>query len=256
MTFSDSRVVDFINEHFIPVWESVSPVRVVTFELGEGRSVKGTVSGEIALYFCSPEGLVFDILPALQSPAATLEAMKKAASFHRVSNKHPKTNIKVFQRSHMKRIAGEHFSEAIKDINNLPLLPKKEEDRLQKSKEGLSFREEHIAEAIDKASTDLREMSMSKTTMFLPSGSPLIVVEPGGRDYYRWEVAKRFLNPGSWHQSKKTIFPTPLDPPQTERTPAQWQEELFVHILRQPLDRGQQVTYDSDSLKAIRIIQE
>lgn len=38
--------------------------------------------------------------------------------------------------------------------------------------------------------------------------------------------------------------------------PAEWQRELFIHILGQPLDRGQDVSYDPDSLEAIRIIQE
>ena len=67
---------------FIPVWESVAPVRTVTFDLGEGRKLKGSVSGEIAIYFCDTDGKVFDILPALQSPAATLVAMKEAKRFY------------------------------------------------------------------------------------------------------------------------------------------------------------------------------
>ena len=67
---------------FIPVWESVAPVRTVTFNLGEGRKLKGSISGEIAIYFCDTDGKVFDILPALQSPAATLIAMKEAKRFY------------------------------------------------------------------------------------------------------------------------------------------------------------------------------
>ncbi len=64
-----------LKEDFIPVWEAVAPVRTVTFNMGEGRTLKGSVSGEIAVYFCDPRGKVFDILPALQSPAATLNAI-------------------------------------------------------------------------------------------------------------------------------------------------------------------------------------
>ena len=66
MTFSDNRVVRLLKEKFISVWTSVAPVQTATFDLGGGRSVKGTVGGEIALYFCRPDGKVFDILPALQ----------------------------------------------------------------------------------------------------------------------------------------------------------------------------------------------
>lgn len=82
MTFSDSHIVKLLQRDFIPVWESVAPVKTVIFDLGEGRSFKGSVSGEIAVYFCTPEGLLFDILPALQSPAATLAAMKGALEFY------------------------------------------------------------------------------------------------------------------------------------------------------------------------------
>lgn len=81
MTFSDSRISKFLQENFIVQWEAVSPVRVVKFDLGEGRSFSGTVNGEIALYFCDSNGKVFDILPALQSPTITLTRIKEANAF-------------------------------------------------------------------------------------------------------------------------------------------------------------------------------
>ena len=81
MTFSDSRISKFLQEHFIVQWEAVSPVRLVKFDLGEGRSFSGTVNGEIAIYFCDSTGRVFDILPALQSPAITLNRIKEAKAF-------------------------------------------------------------------------------------------------------------------------------------------------------------------------------
>ena len=86
MTFSDSRIVKLLSDDFIPVWEAVAPVREVTFDLGDGRSVSGAVGGEIVIYFCTPEGKVFDVLPALQSPAATRLAMKRALEFHKKNN--------------------------------------------------------------------------------------------------------------------------------------------------------------------------
>lgn len=81
MTFSDSRISKFLQENFIVQWEAVSPVRLVKFDLGEGRSFSGTVNGEIALYFCDAHGKVFDILPALQSPVVTLTRIKEAYAF-------------------------------------------------------------------------------------------------------------------------------------------------------------------------------
>src|SRR3712207_286240 len=66
----------------IPVWETAAPVQVAVFDLGDGKTVKGTVGGEIAIYFCRPDGKVFDILPALQSPKRTLEAIREALAFY------------------------------------------------------------------------------------------------------------------------------------------------------------------------------
>ena len=43
----------------------------VAFDLGDGRTVRGTVSGEIALYFCRPDGKVFDIVPDRTVAAAS-----------------------------------------------------------------------------------------------------------------------------------------------------------------------------------------
>ena len=72
-----------LKDDFVPVWESVAEVKTVTFDLGEGRSFRGSISGEIAIYFCDVDGVVLDILPALQSPAATLQAMKEAWELHK-----------------------------------------------------------------------------------------------------------------------------------------------------------------------------
>lgn len=280
MTFSDSRIVDFINANFIPVWESVSPVRTVTFELGEGRKVKGTISGEIALSFCTLQGEVFDILPALQSQAATLAAMKEALAFYQKNSASPLDldgeAVQAYHRKRMKGIAGEHFDAALVE-SPLP-------ERLKKTESGAKLRDQRIGEAIDQATQDLRIMITSKT-IEMPvfstrqsdstdlgdlrdsqdygtaiSHTPFIVVEPGGRDYYRWEVARRFLHAGAWTEAQPIIDlgdENPSAAPSLRpRTPVGWQTELFVHILGQPLDRGQDVSYHSDSLEAIRIIQE
>lgn len=275
MTFSDTRIVEFINDNFIPVWESVSPVRTVTFELGEGRKVKGTISGEIALYFCTPQGEVFDILPALQSQVATLAAMKEALAFYQKNSAGPldATVVQAYHRERMEGIAGEHFDAALLD-SPLP-------ERLQKTESGAKLRDQRIGEAIDQATRDMRIMITSKTfempvfaTRSVLGGdhsnsvatidailhTPFVVIEPGGRDYYRWQVARRFLHSGAWAETTPIIDlgeeNPPTAPPLRPRTPAGWQRELFIHILGQPLDRGQEVSYDSDSLEAIRIIQE
>jgi hypothetical protein len=75
VTFSDEKVVDFVNRNFVAAWESVAPVTISTFELGGGRRVRGALRGNIALYVCDPQGRVIDILPALQTPTDTLQRL-------------------------------------------------------------------------------------------------------------------------------------------------------------------------------------
>ena len=264
MTFSDSRVVSFINENFVPVWESASAARWVKFDLGEGRNVKGIATGEIALYFCDSSGHVFDVLPALQSPAQTLAAMKEAAEFFTVNKGElSEERVKSFHRKRMGEIGDLNLTEA-----KLEQFLKRESSEqnaqgesdaasltLQKSESGMKARENRISEAIDEATEDLRHLAFSKAFVSLPVGTPLLVVEPGGKDYYRWEVGRRFLSLGTWG-SEAHLFPTSTETPSSERTPDEWKVELFEHVLMQPLDRGGEVTYDSSSLEAIRIIPE
>lgn len=257
MTFSDSKVVDFINQNFIPVWETASAARWVKFELGEGRSVEGIATGEIALYFCDAKGHVYDILPALQSPAQTLEAMKAASKFYQeAKGEFDNQSIREFHEARMREIAGKKLTT---ESYKFPIQPAiQSSSNLQKSEEGIKTREERINESIDAATKDLRFLAFSKSAMFIPDGSSLIVVEPGGRDYYRWEVARRFCEIGTWQT--KINSATMQDYGKSEpnfvatRTPNDWKDELFPFILQQPLDRGGEYTYDSSSLEAIRII--
>ena len=294
MTFSDSRVVEFINQNFIPSWETASAARWVQFELGEGRSVEGIATGEIALYFCDAKGHVFDILPALQSPTQTLAGMKEAVqTFQKAKGSFNNQSLKELHQARMRKIAGDHLSSnplhaTIDDLLN------GNSPEVQKSKEGIKIREERINESVDAATQDLRFLAFSKSFAMLPTSSSLVVVEPGGKDYYRWEVARRFCEIGTWETEISStlrfppahhkeadntpprlwtddllpkvateeaiadwtaeLFPHNPHPEIANRNPYHWMGELFPHILRQPLNRGGQHTYDSSSLEAIRVI--
>ena len=258
MTFSDSRVVDFINQNFIPVWETASAARWVKFELGEGRSVEGIATGEIALYFCDDQGHVFDILPALQSPAQTLAAMKEASHvFQEAKGQFDDDSLRKFHQARMREIAGGHLSADYEESSIFPVFQKQIDlQGLQNSEKGIKTREERINESIDAATQDLRFLAFSKSFMPLPNSSSLVVVEPGGKDYYRWEVARRFCEIGTWETEIESATMQDMGKPTTisTRTAKDWMKELFPHILQQPLDRGGEYTYDSSSLEAIRII--
>ena len=235
-----------LNNDFTPVWESASPVRTVTFDLGEGRSLKGTVSGEIAIYFCTPAGKVFDILPALQSPAATLGAMTEALAFYKEQKGNPTPEAVIeYHRKRMMKAAGSHFDE------DSPFF-----QRLARSRLGIIERENAINEAVDAATKDMRYMVFSKT--FSTGTQDITVVEPGGKGYYLWELDRRFTNQGAWTTDENLSPIELLKQGRIEialKTPEEWKKEVFESVLQQKLEGGE-VLYDSSSLKAIRIIGE
>ena len=289
MTFSDSRIAKLLETEYVPVWESVSPVRIVTFDLGEGRSFTGTANGEIAIYFCTPQGKVFDVLPALQSPAATLAAMKEALAFYK-DNKWGGLNdeeIRLYHRGRMEKVAAQRHEQLTAewakagDVSGL-----KAETVYPESQLGEIRRDRYINMAVDSATRDMRVMVASKTGIILEtedkvrtSADTLTVVEPGGKGYYQWHVGRAFHGqvPESYHKLYRdrlvekvlkaakaenphgvpnipVVYP-PMRVKIPLETPEQWKEMLFEHIFKQEL-KGGRVKYNSDSLEAINLIEE
>jgi hypothetical protein len=82
--FSDERVVRFLKENFVCAWESVRPVPKVTIDFGDGRALSRTVNGNIAFYFCTPDGHVLDVVPGINTPEAFLEDARRALDLARV----------------------------------------------------------------------------------------------------------------------------------------------------------------------------
>ncbi len=198
MTFSDSRVVNFVRDHFIPVWESVCPVKTVTFDLGEGKSLHGTVGGEIAIYFCRPDGKVFDILPALHSPSVTYQAIRNAFDFY------TDTGAKD------EAIATYHETKLAEMILTGAGIPS------ELTRMYLQVLKER-RKAKDPATRDLSEMVYSKSGMAFPER--LTVVEPGGLEMYKKEIHKALAS-------------------SSPKTPGEWAEHIFEKILHQELVGG------------------
>jgi len=277
---------------FIPVWESVAPVRTVTFDLGEGRKLKGSVSGEIAIYFCDTDGKVFDILPALQSPAATLNAMKEAKRFYgamkeeadnlfkrgnqtQTRNNAPKESpdefreivsygiVKNYHKKRMKKVAAEKYDFLKKwDVGVLKDPVKYRAGLLfPESEKGEKIRDSYINSATDEATKDMRIMTDSKMAMTgLTSEGVFVdgamtVVEPGGRGYYQWKIGQGFHDVWTKEFRKGVPYTLPITRGKKLMTPDQWKQPLFEDILKQEL-KGGEVEYNSDSLKAINLFEE
>lgn len=209
MTFSDTRVVDLVKREFIAVWESVSDVPVAVFDLGEGKQVKGTVGGEIAIYFCRPDGRAFDILPALQSPNATYHAIAAALAFYQKTG----ATEEAVREMHAVRLA--------EMVSRGRGLPNEETARAKRQLQAKTSSEDGGTRALGWGAG-------SKTSVFGGSSESLTVVEPGGLYLYLRPIDEAFSM-------------------QPMVTPGDWKGFVFPIVLEQKLEGGETV-YDVESL--------
>jgi len=193
VTFSDKRVIEVINQSFVPVWESVAPVAVAVFDLGDGKTVRGTMGGEIAIYFCRPDGKVFDILPALHSPAATLAAIKAALAFYQSTGA---TDDAI--RKH-------HLDELVSMVATGKGKPTAQTARAKK--------DQHMKDGADPATKAMGKMMYSKSGVSEPE--PIVVVEPGGLDLFKKQVHQAMASgaPRTPREWTKQLFITIMDQP-------------------------------------------
>ena len=224
--------------------------------------MKGAISGEIAIYFCTPEGKVFDILPALQSPAVTLNSINDAYAFYsQHGGKLADGLVKEYHSNRLNEFAGKKFDQLsaegkkiFKDPAQVPAYK-----IYPNSKKGEDKRELYIKAATDSATKDMRTMVFSKAFVApsfdgLLEDSAITVVEPGGREYYQWQIARCMLGT---YKSNDIEFISPSAPSNNLclTAPNSWKETLFTKIMKQEL-KGGNVKYSSDSLEAIHIMEE
>ena len=87
VVFAEESLVAYLEEHFVAAWESVSELSQVSKHPEQSSELPGVLSGDIAVYFCRPDGQVLDILPGLNSPETTLAAMKAVVDLYDQSNR-------------------------------------------------------------------------------------------------------------------------------------------------------------------------
>jgi len=85
LLYSNPTVAAVMREHFVLVWSAVRPVPKVTVELGDGRVLFNTLTGNSAHLVLNASGNVVDVIPGLHSPTAFAAALEAAAAVERVS---------------------------------------------------------------------------------------------------------------------------------------------------------------------------
>lgn len=217
MTFSDQSVVDFINANYTPVWESVAPVTESTFKLGGGREVKGTTSGEIAIYLCRPDGKVFDIVPGMQSPEETLVALRNG--------------MKLFEHTD-----GAANMEKLRSHLGMRLVTLRREKQAEfaATEEGLRRRDVANRRRANPAGQALA--AIRTKSVLAADVESFVVVAPGGEEYYSTKIYRRMVMTPSL------------------RYPADWKRFVFEEVMEMPL-KGGEATYEMASLQPLALME-
>jgi hypothetical protein len=83
LLYSDESISGILRDRYVLYWHSVRPVPRITIEMGDGRVIHQTITGNSAHYLLDAEGEVLDVLPGLYSPAAFREQLEVWSNLHR-----------------------------------------------------------------------------------------------------------------------------------------------------------------------------
>jgi hypothetical protein len=78
--YANSSVARYLSDHFVLHWKSVRPVPRVTIDMGDGRTIYRTITGNSIHYVLDADGRPIDAVPGLYGPAAFLRAVSGAAN--------------------------------------------------------------------------------------------------------------------------------------------------------------------------------
>lgn len=68
--YPDPTIAPLMRENFVLHWQSLRPVPRLTIDLGDGRTIRQTITGNSIHYLLDENGRVLDALPGMVSPAA------------------------------------------------------------------------------------------------------------------------------------------------------------------------------------------
>jgi hypothetical protein len=76
--YANADVSGLMRDHFILYWSSERPVPKVTIDMGDGRIIQRTTTGNSAHYVLDAQGNVLDVLPGLYAPRLFKEELTKS----------------------------------------------------------------------------------------------------------------------------------------------------------------------------------
>ena len=105
LLYPDPAVSAALQGRFVLHWQSERPAPKITIELGDGRRIETTITGNSAHYVLDSAGRPVDVLPGLMEPQQFLTALLQAEAIARtVSGQDPATRAETLRRHHAARL--------------------------------------------------------------------------------------------------------------------------------------------------------
>src|SRR6202453_4860993 len=81
--YPNAEVSRFLRENFVLHWQSVRPVPRITIDMGDGRKIERTITGNSIHYVLDADGNPIDALPGLYGAKAFIDGLKRALAAER-----------------------------------------------------------------------------------------------------------------------------------------------------------------------------
>jgi hypothetical protein len=103
--YPNAEVSRYLRDHFVLHWQSVRPVPRITIDMGDGRRIERTITGNSIHYILDSEGNPIDALPGLYGAKAFLTELDRAATAeHQASNLTGATRAQFLANYHATRL--------------------------------------------------------------------------------------------------------------------------------------------------------
>jgi hypothetical protein len=113
--YSNAKISQTLRDKFILHWSMERPVPVVTIDMGDGRVVKRTLTGNSAHYLLDAQGRPLDALPGLYGPGAFEAWLERGAKLQKESanleDTQRREKIVAFHEAQLGRIADEYIND-------------------------------------------------------------------------------------------------------------------------------------------------
>jgi hypothetical protein len=106
LLYPHPSVRKLLRERFILHWKSVRPVPKITIDLGNGRKVERTISGNSVHYLLLPSGIVLDVFPGLYGPVLFEKRLQQAlvAVDEALASNTPKKVVKRYRNAQVEAL--------------------------------------------------------------------------------------------------------------------------------------------------------